>query len=115
MLALEEEHATTPSGAGGSGEPASPSEPIRDARTAQVRADEIKKHTIEEVGYFQQTKPDSTERAWFLQGLTIRNSLSMAIMAFGVANLAMGMGGALVLMGTAVIALGVPVVLSLDL
>lgn len=111
---LEAEHATAPSapagGAGGAlGAPAP--EPIRDARTARARAEQIRHHTHEEVGNFQQTAADSPERQWFLNGLTIRTALNMAIMGYGVANLAMATGAGMLLTAIALAGAGIPLAL----
>jgi hypothetical protein len=107
--ALVAEHASAPSapagGSGGGGDAAAP-EPIRDARTARARAEQIRRHTHEEVGSFQQTGPDSPERQWFLNGLTIRTALHLAIMGYGVANLAMATGAGMLLTAIALASAG---------
>lgn len=114
--ALLEENATTPAGRrpGAAPDPnAPPPEPIHDARTARIRSDGIKQHTLSKAGPFQQIPEDHPDRQWFLNGLTIRNALNMAIMGYGVANLAIGAGVAAALMGAAMLALGIPAVLWL--
>jgi hypothetical protein len=130
--ALEEEDATTPSGGGprpaqtpsGAAEAASdrppapvfevtePVQPIRSARTAQLRIDEIKTRTLKTVGPYQKLPVDSPERQWFLNGLTIRNALSLAVMGFGVANLVLATGVALALIGGTFLIAGIPLIVE---
>ncbi|MEK9658519.1 MAG: hypothetical protein VW450_01045 [Chloroflexota bacterium] len=112
--ALVVEHATAPIppavGAAPAG-PKGPHEPIRDARTARARAEQIRHHSHQVVGFFQQTAPDSPERQWFLNGLTIRTALNMAIMGYGVANLAMATGAGMLLTAIALAGAGIPLAL----
>lgn len=80
---------------------------ISDARTAWLRAEQIKSST-NAGGTFQSFEDGSPERARFLEGLGIRTTLYLVIASFGIANLAMATGGALMLLGGATIALGIP-------
>jgi hypothetical protein len=120
---LIDENATTPSGGGRpGGEPADPShptfdpgmpvQPIKDERTARTRIEEIKFRTLGTVGSYQSLAPDDERRQWFLNGLTIRAALGLAVMGYGVANIAMALGTALVLIGGVAVGVGVPVVLA---
>ncbi len=124
--ALMYENATTPSGvvpavAGGAPdasetplfEPSGPVEPIASAKTARERVAEITQRTVGSVGTFQQI-PEGPQRQWFLNGLTIRTALNVAIMGYGVANLAIAAGTALLLAGVAAIAVGVPLIVAVS-
>ncbi len=51
----------------------------------------------------------SAARDSYLNGLTLRNSLNMAVMGFGVADLAIGTGAVIILLGIATLGLAVPV------
>ena len=115
--ALLEENATTPTVRTPDSDAAAAApapEPIRDARTARMRSDEIKQHTLTKAGPYQKIPSDHPDRQWFLNGLTIRNALNMAIMGYGVANMAVGVGVGFVVLGVGVLALGVPAVLWLS-
>jgi len=122
---LMDEHATTPSGGGRPGgsesaevperaqfDPGMPVQPIHDERTARTRIDEIKFRTLGTVGSYQSLAPDDDRRQWFLNGLTIRAALGVAVMGYGVANLAIALGAALALIGGVSLAVGIPVVLA---
>lgn len=122
---LLDEHATTPSGGGRPGnadaaetperatfDPGMPVQPIHDAKTARTRIEEIKFRTLGTVGSYQSLPVDDERRQWFLNGLTIRAALGLAIMGYGVADLAMALGAALVLMGGVAVGVGIPVVLA---
>ena len=127
---LLEENATTP---GGGGRPAPegaagdavaeqpravvfetdvPVQPIRDARTARVRIDEITTRTVRAMGPWQSLPDDPKIRQWFLNGLTIRTALGVAVMGYGVTNIALALGSALVLIGTAALGVGIPLVVQ---
>jgi hypothetical protein len=47
-------------------------------------------------------------RATYLNGLTLRTSLGLAVLGFGVSDLALGSGVVILLIGVATIAFGVP-------
>ena len=83
---------------------------VVDAKTAKVRADQIKAHTLGRLGPFQAlVRADDQENAgFFLQGLTIRTALNLAIASFGVADMAVGGGVGFMLAGTGTLALGLP-------
>ena len=89
-----------------------PAQPIRDARTARVRIDEITTRTVRAVGPWQSLPEDPKIRQWFLNGLTIRTALSVAVMGYGVANIALALGAALVLIGAAALGVGIPLVVQ---
>ena len=127
--ALLEENATTPSSWGrpepvalssamaapaGAAPDPPPVEPIHDSKTAQLRIDEIKGRTLYQMGPYQQLPVDGQERQHFLNGMVIRNALSLAIMGYGVSNLVIALGATLLALGAASLALGIPLVYAID-
>jgi hypothetical protein len=135
---LLEENATTPTGAGNpaaAAQPASgavaavagaapdapapgvfetdePIGPIKNARTARIRMEEIKFRTLTTEGPYQQLPLD--RRQWWLNGMTIRTGLGVAVMGYGVANIAIALGAALVVIGGAAVGVGVPLIIAFD-
>ena len=121
---LLEENATTPtSGTARAPEGASseshaavvfetdvPVQPIKDARTARLRIDEITTRTVRAVGPWQSLPYEGPTRQWFLNGLTIRSALGLAVMGYGVANIALALGSALIIIGAAALGVGIPLI-----
>lgn len=119
---LLEENATTPTGSGNPNAVAGaapdapafktdePIGPINSARTARIRMEEIKFRTLGVEGPYQQLALE--RRQWFLNGLTIRSALGMAVMGYGVANIAIALGAALVLIGGGAIGVGIPLIVA---
>lgn len=105
QAALTEENAST----GPPGEDGTEIQVV-DAKTAKVRVDQIKAHTLGRLGPFQAlVRADDQENAdFFLKGLTIRTALNLAIASFGVADMAVGAGVGLMLAGAGTLALGLP-------
>ena len=83
---------------------------VTDAGTAKAQSEVIKMHSIERYGLYFEMERDDPNRATYIKGLTLRNSLNMAVMGFGVADLAMGMGAIIILMGVGTMAFLAPVV-----
>ena len=83
---------------------------VVDAKTAKLRADQVKAHTLGRLGPFQAlVRADDQENAdFFLKGLTIRTALNLAIASFGVADMAVGAGVGLMLAGAGTLSLGLP-------
>ena len=104
--ALADENVTTSSDAVEFGVPAGIL--IRDAKTAEAQADVIKMHSIERYGLYSEMERDDPNRATYIKGLTLRNSLNLSVLGFGVADLAIGTGAVILLMGMATLAVGVP-------
>lgn len=94
--------------------------PVLDAKTAQAESDVIEMHSTNIKGevlksgtpttlYYAEMKKDlfvddqayTNARTSYLNGLNLRNALSLAIMGFGVANLAMAVGAIAIVMGVA--------------
>lgn len=82
---------------------------IQDAKTAQAQADVIKKHALERYGTYSSMSRDDPNRATYLDSLTLRTSLGLAVLGFGVSDLALGSGVVILLLGVATLGFGVPV------
>lgn len=76
-----------------------PRVPVTGIRTARSQADLIRSHTVGRYGPYSTLARDDPNRDHYLKGLTLRNSLHLAILAFGVADLVMATGAALMLIG----------------
>jgi hypothetical protein len=100
--ALIAEQATT------AGDAAIANAPIIDVATAEAQEDVITAHTLGTLGPYGGLERGSEERASYLDGLTIRNSLNMAIMGFKIADLVMGVGAVIVIVGAASLLLLAP-------
>lgn len=81
---------------------------VQDAKTAEAQANVIKMHSIDRYGLYTEMERDDPNRATYVTGLTLRNSLNLAVMGFGVADLAIGTGAIVLLMGVATLVVGVP-------
>ena len=107
QTALADENVTTSADAVEYGVPAGVV--VTDAKTAEAQAEVIKKHSFDRYGRYADMDRDDLNREAYLNGLTLRNSLNMAVMGFGVADLAIGMGAVIVLMGVGTLAFVAPV------
>ena len=105
--ALAEENITTSADAVEFGAPAGVL--VADAKTAEAQAEVIKMHSFDRYGRYTDMDRDDPNRAAYIKGLTLRNSLNMAVMGFGVADLAIGIGAVIVLMGVGTLAFVAPV------
>ena len=65
-------------------------------------------HSFDRYGRYTDMDRDDPNREAYIRGLTLRNSLNMAVMGFGVANLAIGTGAAIIVLGLGTLSLGVP-------
>lgn len=81
---------------------------IEDAETAQMQADIIKHHTLGTWGPYSALPKDDPRRAQFIDGVTLRSALTMAVMGFGITDLLVGAGLIIVLAGVATIAFATP-------
>ncbi len=86
-----------------------PGDLVNDAATAEIEAKIIALHTDGKYGVYSSLDRDDPHRANILTGLPLRNSLNMAVMGYGIANLAIGTGAVIVLMGTGALAFVAPV------
>lgn len=85
-----------------------PDAPIVNLATAEAQEDAVTAHTLGRLGPSSELERGSGERATYLDGLTIRNSLNMAIVGFKVAELVIGIGAVIMLLGTGMLLLLAP-------
>jgi hypothetical protein len=81
---------------------------VQDAATARAQQDTIESHTYGKWGPYAAMDREDPKRASYITGLTLRNSLNMAVMGFGVADLAIGTGVVAMALGLAITGLAVP-------
>ncbi|MBM3925994.1 MAG: hypothetical protein FJ320_08420 [SAR202 cluster bacterium] len=86
-----------------------PGVPVEDVQTARAQAEAIEAHTFGRFGPYSSMQRDDPNRQVYLNGLTLRNSLNLTIVGFGVGDLAIGMGAVTVVLGLIIAALAVPV------
>lgn len=86
-----------------------PGVPVQDAETAKMQQDVIEQHTFGRWGPYSSLDRNDPNRQTYLNGLTIRNSLNLSILGFGVADLAMGTGGIAIVLGLIIAGLAIPV------
>jgi hypothetical protein len=85
-----------------------PGELVDDAETARAQADVIKQHTLGTWGPYSELPREDPRRAQFIDGVTLRTSLNMAVMGFGVTQLVIGAGLLVLLAGLATLFLATP-------
>jgi hypothetical protein len=71
------------------------------AAEAQAAHDTILSHMREDPGRYGDTERDSPERAAYVDGITLRNSLTIAVMGFGISTMALGIGVFMIITGVA--------------
>ena len=76
-----------------------PSALVQDVETARAEEAILTEHTLGNYGPYTGMERDDPNRDSYLKGLTLRNSLNLSIMGFGVADLALGVGVVSILMG----------------
>ena len=84
--------------------------PVTDQETAIAMAEVIKGHTLGTYGPWQGMERDDPQRASMLDGLTLRNSLTLGRMALDVSDLVTGLGAVLAVIGVAFTATGAVIV-----
>ncbi len=72
---------------------------VTNAATAEVQAATIKEHTYGRFGPYSGMEREDPNRDTYLKGLTLRNSLNMAVMGFKVADFVVGVGALVVVIG----------------
>ncbi len=82
---------------------------VEDANTAKAQENAIESHTFGQWGPYSQMSREDPNRQTYLNGLTLRNSLNLAVVGFGVADLAIGMGAVTMVLGLIIAALAAPV------
>ena len=91
-----------------SGDTPRPGVLVEDAETARMQADAIKEHTLGTWGPYSELPREDPRRAQFIDGVTLRSALNMAVMGFGVTDLVIGGGLIILLAGLATVALATP-------
>ena len=81
---------------------------VDDAETARAQADVIKEHTLGTWGPYSELPREDPRRAQFIDGVTLRTSLNMAVMGFGVTQLVIGAGVLVLVAGAATLLLATP-------
>jgi hypothetical protein len=81
---------------------------VEDAETARAQAEVIKKHTLGTWGPYSQLPREDPRRAQFIDGVTLRTALNMAVMGFGVTQLVIGAGALVLVAGAATLFLATP-------
>ncbi len=82
---------------------------VEDVETARAQQDSIEAHTFGRFGPYSSLERDDPNRESYLKGLTLRNSLNLAIVGFGVGDLAMGVGVVTIVLGVMLAGLAIPV------
>ncbi|MCH7553740.1 MAG: hypothetical protein IIC82_07070, partial [Chloroflexi bacterium] len=80
---------------------------VRDAATARAQQDAIESHTFGRWGPYSELDRDDPRRETYVTGLTLRNSLNLAVIGFGVADLAIGMGAVTIVLGLIIAGLAI--------
>ena len=86
-----------------------PGVPVEDAETARAQQDAIESHTFGRWGPYSSLDRDDPRRDTYVTGLTLRNSLNLAVLGFGVADLATAMGAVTMVLGLIIAGFAVPV------
>ena len=81
---------------------------VDDAETARAQADVIKAHTLGTWGPYSELPREDPRRAQFIDGVTLRSALNMAVMGFGVTQLVIGAGVLVLVAGAATLLLATP-------
>ena len=76
------------------------------AAEAKAAQDILEEHLRDNYGTYGDTKRGSPERTTYLDGTTLRNSLNLAVMGFGVCTIATFSGVFMIIMGTALLGTG---------
>lgn len=82
---------------------------VHDAQTAKAQQDTIEKHTFGRWGPYSALDRQDPNRQVYLNGLVLRNSLNLAVVGFGVADLAMALGGVTIVLGLIIAGFAIPV------
>jgi len=77
------------------------------AGEAQAAQDVLAEHLHDRYGTYGDTARGSSARDTYLDGTTLRNSLNIATLGFGVSTMAIGSGVAMVVMGVGLVGTGI--------
>ena len=92
-----------------SADSAIPGVQVEDARTAKAQAEAIEGHTFGRWGPYSQMQRDDPNRATYINGLTLRTALNLAVVGFGVGDMAIGIGAVTIVLGIIIGCLAIPV------
>lgn len=82
---------------------------VDDVATAESQEALITEHTLGSLGPYSSLERGSPERATYIDGVTLRTALNMAIMGFKVSDLVIGIGAFVAVVGLANVLLLAPV------
>ena len=86
---------------------------VQDAETARVQEATLTEHTRGANGTYTSMDREDPNRESYLKALTMRNSLNLSIMGFGVSDLAIGVGLVSILMGASTLLFMSPALFAL--
>ena len=81
---------------------------VEDVATARAQQNAIEGHTFGSFGPYAGMERGDPNRDVYLKGLTLRNSLNLAIVGFGLSDLAIGLGAVTIVLGIIIAGLSVP-------
>lgn len=81
---------------------------VSDAETAKAQSDAIKGHTYGRWGPYSKMDRTDPNRAVYLDGVTLRTALNLAVAGLGVADMAIGAGILVLIAGIATLVLAAP-------
>ena len=82
-------------------------EVVDTAAEAQAAQDVLAEHLHDRYGTYGDTSRGSSERDTYIDGTTLRNSLNLANLGFGVSTMAIGSGVAMVVIGVGLVGTGI--------
>ena len=87
-----------------------PNAPVNDAATAQAQSDVIKTHVMEttEGKTYSEMDREDPLRATYLNSVSLRTALNLAVMGFKVSDLVIGMGAFIIVVGATNVLLTAP-------
>ena len=87
-----------------------PKAPVDDAATAQAQSDVIKTHVMEttEGKTYSEMDREDPARATYLNSVSLRTALNLAVMGFKVSDLVIGMGAFIIVVGATNVLLTAP-------
>ena len=85
-----------------------PGVPVEDVETARAQHDVIEDHAYGRFGPYTGMDRNDPNRETYLNGLILRNTLNLAILGFGVADMAIGLGAVTIVLGVIMILMTIP-------
>lgn len=90
-----------------------PGIPVEDVETARAQYEVIEDHAYGRFGPYTGMERNDPNRETYLNGLILRNTLNLAILGFGVADMAIGLGAVTIFLGVIMILMTIPLRLLL--